>query len=457
MGLGSTPYANLASSFFAAETPGVPAGVDDATRRRTRRDRLSAVKTTRVDRGGGAAARSEGAASGAWSGASTGASTGALSGTVARGDASPPLRISTCGFIPAMRRARADAASPPPYAAARRFARIGASLRARSNAGGSGRSGGAGAETAAPAGSTWSSSAAARRFRSRPAPGSPLANFARSSASLSTNAGFPAYADSASSFFSSVFLRRSCNFLSIAAARPTAPPSGRASRGGDGTFGASGADARNRAILGDSIADASTARATASRTASTSRSARGVLLSSFAASLNLRTTSYARARGDPSPSDANDSTGIFSSSSSSGIPSSRGVTWPDDLASTSDSSGTSSAGAASSSSTRGDGTDGDSGGRDSSRVGGGPGRGEMSRSAASRALRTNREAMTTRRAWDLKPGRDGDAGGRGTRRSASESSVGRGSSSSPSAVSWVAAPSARHLWTARRALIFGFP
>ena len=363
-----------------------------------------------------------------------------------------------------MRRARADAASPPPYAAARRFARIGASLRARSNAGGSGRSGGAddetaATETAAPAGSTWSSSAAARRFRSRPAPGSPLANFARSSASLSTNAGFPAYADSASSFFSSVFLRRSCNFLSIAAARPTAPPSGRASRGGEGTLGASGADARNRAILGDSIADASTARATASRTASTSRSARGVLLSSFAASLNLRTTSDARARGDPSPSDANDSTGMISSSSSSGIPSMRGVTWPDDMASTSDSSGTSSAGAAPSSSTRGDGADGDSGGRDSSRVGGGPGRGEMSRSAASRALRTKREAMTTRRAWDLKPGRDGDAGGRGTTtsESGSESSVGRGSSSSASAVSLVAAPSARHLRTARRALIFGFP
>ena len=59
---------------------------------------------------------------------------------------------------------------------------------------------------------------------------------------------------------------------------------------------ASGADARTCVILCDSVVDDSTARATASRTASSARSARGVLLSSFAASLNLRTTSDARAR-----------------------------------------------------------------------------------------------------------------------------------------------------------------
>ena len=177
-----------------------------------------------------------------------------------------------------MRRARADAAPPPPYAAARRFARVGESLGARSNVGGSGRSGNADDETA-------------------------TEGWARCSpdASSSIDVGVPAYADGARSFFSSVFLRRSCNLFSIAAARPTAPLSGRASRGDEGTRGdegardASGADARTCVILCDSVVDDSTARATASRTASSARSARGVLLSSFAASLNLRTTSDARA------------------------------------------------------------------------------------------------------------------------------------------------------------------
>ena len=101
-GFGSTPYANLARSFFffAAETSSGSAGGDAATRRRSRRDRLSAVNTTRIDRGdeiggtigGEAAARSEASAAGLATskGAVSGAVPGASSGAVTRGDASPP-------------------------------------------------------------------------------------------------------------------------------------------------------------------------------------------------------------------------------------------------------------------------------------------------------------------------------------------------------------------------------